>query len=72
MNQLQSQVEKCWFPWGQRPSSIPRAALQTSAGSPSLRVHPAPGITKMPRLKSAWPTGKTLEEGVGAQGLGEG
>ena len=74
MNQLQNQAKKCRFPRSQSrsPSRIPRVALQTAAGSSSLCIHPAPVITERPSLKSIFPAGKTLEEGVGAQGLGEG
>lgn len=71
MNQLQNQAEKCPFPQGQSPSKILWAVLQTAAVSSSFCVHPAPVITGIPSLKSICPTGKTLEEGVGGQGLGE-
>lgn len=74
MNQLQNQAKKCWLPWGQSPSPslILQAALQTAVRSFSLHIHPVPVITKVPSLKSVFPAGKTREERVGTQDLGEG
>lgn len=74
MNQLQNQAKKCWLPWGQSPSPrlILQAALQTAVCSFSLHIHPVPVITEVPSLKSVFPAGKTLEERVGTQDLGEG
>lgn len=59
MNHLQNKPRNTSFPEAEAPA-------------PSLPIHPSPVSTGMPSLKSIFPTGKTLEEGIGAQGLGEG
>lgn len=55
-----------------QPQQDPVGSPANCSGFIFLARTPCPGDHRNVRLKSVCPTGKTLEEGVGAQGLGEG